>query len=92
MTTSVQWEVLVQAHEAVTNYRRVAHRPAIGDINLYEFLLNLSKEHGFNVKDAFDFAVDKDFILWSSPESWEYDQDLVIEFLTGVGFIKEEEE
>jgi len=95
MTTTDQWNALVEAHAAVAHYRRTCYRPAIADLNLYEFLLSAKKDNtlkfGVSVQEAFDLAVEKDFILDEAPEMWQYDQDRVIEFLEQNKMLEEEE-
>lgn len=93
MTTTDQWNAIVEAHAAVAHYRRTCYRPAMADLHLYEFLLS-RKEDGElkgTVKEAFDLAVEKDFILDEAPEIWEFDQDRVTQFLEDNQLLEEEE-
>ena len=85
---------LVELREALTNYSIVAgDRPSYADLGVFDMLCDLQhSEGGFDPREVMKRMYSERYYLVQAPEMWQYDQDMVIEFLHKYEFLKNEDE
>jgi hypothetical protein len=91
-TAELAVAALVELREALSNYSLIAgDRPSYADLGVFDILCDLQhSEGGFDPREVMKRMYSERYYLVQAPEMWQYDQDMVIEFLIKHDFMKEE--